>query len=128
MKMVIIMSDIELIRKLYLDLYEASVKKDYEKLNDILSDDYVLIHMTGRKQSKEEYIDSVRREDLKYYEFDHESINATINDDKATMTGKTKVLASPLGMAKSWWNLKQELTLEKRNDKWVITHSVASTY
>ena len=35
---------------------------------------------------------------------------------------------SPFGMSKSWWRLKQEITLEKRDNQWVITHSKASMY
>ena len=51
------MSDKELVRKLYIDLCEASINKDLIKLDKILSDDYVLVHMTGMKQTKEDYLD-----------------------------------------------------------------------
>ena len=51
------MSDKELVRKLYIDLCEASINKDLIKLGEILSDDYVLVHMTGMKQTKEDYLE-----------------------------------------------------------------------
>ncbi len=62
------MTDIEIIKKLYISLCGASINKDYHKLDEILSDDYVLVHMTGKHQSKEDYINLVINGELKYYE------------------------------------------------------------
>ncbi len=122
------MKDEEIIRKLYIDLCEASINKDLDKLNDLLSDDYVLIHMTGMKQSKEDYTISVNKGELKYFDSIHESIEVKIEGNKAFVIGKTKTLASPFGMSTSWWRLRQDLVLEKRNGKWLIVKSQASTY
>ena len=122
------MSDKELARKLYIDLCEASINKDLDKLDEILSDDYVLVHMTGMKQSKEDYIESVKNGELSYFETNHESIEVTINGNEATILGKTKTLASPFGSSKSWWNLRQDLKAKKINGKWILTYSKASTY
>lgn len=122
------MSDKELARKLYIDLCEASINKDLDKLDEILSDDYVLVHMTGMKQSKEDYIESVKNGELSYFETKHESIEVTINGNEATILGKTKTLASPFGSSKSWWNLRQDLKAKKINGKWILTYSKASSY
>ena len=122
------MSDKDIIKKLYIDLCEASINKDLKKLNEILSDNYILVHMTGMNQSKNDYINSVKNGELKYYENIHESIDINIKKDKAEVIGKTKTLASPFGMSKSWWRLKQKITLEKIDGKWLITKSIASTY
>lgn len=122
------MSDEELIRNIYTDLSSASINKDIKKLDEILSDDYVLVHMTGLNQTKNDYINSVINEDLKYYESIHESINIKINGNSAKVIGKTKTLASPFGIDKTWWRVKQEMTLEKINGKWIIKKSVASSY
>ncbi len=122
------MNDTEIIKKLYLDLCEASINKDIDKLNDILSDDYVLVHMTGMNQTKEDYINSVKSGELKYYESVHESIDVTIDNNTATIIGKTKTLASPFGMNKSWWRLRQDVEARKIDGKWLITSSKASTY
>ena len=122
------MSDKELARKLYIDLCEASINKDLDKLDEILSDDYVLVHMTGMKQSKEDYIESVKNGELSYFKTKHESIEVTINGNEATILGKTKTLASPFGSSKSWWNLRQDLKAKKINGKWILTYSKASSY
>ena len=124
----LIMSDKELVRKLYIDLCEASINKDLIKLGEILSDDYVLVHMTGMKQTKEDYLDSVKSGELSYFESKHESIDVNVNGDEATIIGKTKTLASPFGTSKSWWNLRQDLKAKKIDGKWILTYSKASSY
>ena len=113
--------------ELYKSLCEASVKKDKEKLNDILSSDYTLTHMTGLIQTKDEYINSVINGELKYFDL-HESVDVVITDDFARVVGKTNTLASVFGIAKSWWRLRQDLIVKKIDDKWIIESSVASTY
>ena len=124
----LIMSDKELVRKLYIDLCEASINKDLIKLGEILSDDYVLVHMTGMKQTKEDYLDSVKSGELSYFELKHESIDVNVNGDDATIIGKTKTLASPFGTNKSWWNLRQDLKAKKIDGKWILIYSKASSY
>ena len=124
----LIMSDKELVRKLYIDLCEASINKDLIKLGEILSDDYVLVHMTGMKQTKEDYLDSVKSGELSYFESKHESIDINVNGDDATIIGKTKTLASPFGTSKSWWNLRQDLKAKKIDGKWILMYSKASSY
>jgi len=122
------MEDEEIIKELYIKLCDASIKKDKNTLLDILSDDYILVHMTGMHQSREQYIDSVLSGKLKYFESKHESIEVNINEDTATIIGKTKTLASPFGMSKSWWRLRQDLEVKKINNEWKLTKSKASTY
>lgn len=118
----------EEIKQLYIDLCDASISKDINKLRTILADNYVLVHMTGKRQSKEEYINSVINGELKSFESKHESIEVQIDGDTAKVIGKTRTLASPFGISKSWWRLRQDLELEKINNEWKIVQSVASTY
>lgn len=122
------MTDEEIIRNLYIELCDASINKDLNKLDEILADDYILVHMTGMNQTKEDYINSVKNGELKYYESIHEDIEINIKNNKAIVIGKTKTLASPFGIQKSWWRLRQDLELEKIEGKWVIKQSKASTY
>ena len=122
------MNDKQIIEELYIKLCNASINKDFNTLNEILAEDYILVHMTGRIQTKQEYINSVKNGELKYYDSINESIDITINGDEAFLVGRTKTLASPFGFGKSWWNLKQDIKLKKLNNKWMITKSVASSY
>ena len=84
--------------------------------------------MSGMKQSKNDYIDSVASGELKYFESIHDKIDIKLNGNIANVVGMTRTLASPFGIAKSWWKLKQEIVVEKIDGRWIIVSSVASTY
>ena len=58
----------------------------------------------------------------------YEDIDVKVNGNSANVIGKTKILASPFGVSKSWWKLRQDMELEKINGKWIIKKSVASMY
>ncbi len=47
------------IETLYREMYEAMVAKDTVTLNRVHADDFVLTHMTGMHQSKQEYIKAI---------------------------------------------------------------------
>ena len=50
------MSDNDQIEALYREMYKAMVEKDTATLNRVHADNFVLTHMTGMHQSKQEYI------------------------------------------------------------------------
>ena len=77
---------------------------------------------------KQDYMNSVKTGKLLYFDAVHESIDVNIAVNKATVVGKTKVLASPFGATKSWWRLRQDLIAEKIAGEWKIIYSKASTY
>ncbi len=61
------MDDNEQIIKLYHDMYAAMVAKDEAELKRLHDDSFVLIHMTGMHQSKQEYIRAIMDGTLNYY-------------------------------------------------------------
>lgn len=122
------MEDRQIVENMYKELAQASIDRNLEKLDILLADEYVLVHMTGMHQSKKDYMNSVNSGELKYYDLVHESIEVKLNGDKAEVIGKTKTLASPFGSSKSWWRLRQDMKFEKRNNRWYIVYSKASMY
>ena len=113
----LIMSDKELVRKLYIDLCEASINKDLIKLDEILSDDYVLVHMTGMKQTKEDYLDSVKSGELSYFESKHESIDVNLNRDDINFENKScLVFGKGKKMREVYFDGKAKLHMEELLD------------
>ena len=54
------MSDSEIIEDLYRRYWEYMIEKDTEKLSGLMSDDYILIHMTGVTQPKKVFIQGLQ--------------------------------------------------------------------
>lgn len=124
------MTDEEICAQLYRDLCDASMRKDADGIASVLAEDYVLVHMTGMRQSKEDYIDAVCDGTLNYYSTEHDSIDVDIKPDgmHATVRGRSRVNAAVFGGGRHTWRLQQDLKAEKIEGVWLITESRASTY
>ena len=116
--------------QLYRDLCDASMRKDAEGIAKALADDYALVHMTGMRQSKRDYIDAVCNGTLNYYSAEHESIDVTLSPDAehASIRGRSRVNAAVFGGGRHTWHLQQDLKAEKRDGRWLLVESRASTY
>ena len=116
------------IRELYRAYWRCMIAKDAEGLRDLMAEDYVLMHMTGVRQTREEFPRGLRDGTFNYYAAEHDSIEVAIHGDAASMTGKSRVLAAVYGGRKSSWRLRGDFTLRRENGAWRFTGSRASTY
>ena len=79
------MNDEKVIKDLYIKMYKAMIDKDEDILNEIHSDSFVLIHMTGLQQDKETYINSILDGTLNYYSAETVDLDVAINGNKAKL-------------------------------------------
>lgn len=122
------MDDEAKIKKCYRQMYQAMTEKDLDSLSAVLDDSFVLVHMTGMRQSKEAFLRAVGNGTLNYYSADHESIQVRQSGDQAALVGQSRVLAAVFGGGRHSWRLQQKIALTKRNDVWRMTLAEASTY
>ena len=122
--------DVEALRQLYCDLTEASMRKDADAIRAVLAPSYVLVHMTGMRQGRDEYIAAVTDGTLNYYSAEHDSIDVRVSADgaHATIRGRSRVNAAVFGGGRHTWRLQQDLKAEKRDGAWLLVDSRASTY
>ena len=122
------MTDKEQIRSLYEAMYRAMIAKDTVALGRLLSDDSVLVHMTGHRQSRKEYLSEIASGVLNYYSVATDDLDITVDGDTARMVGKSRVNAAVYGGGRHTWRLQMDSQLRKENGLWKITYSRASTY
>lgn len=122
------MKDNELVIDAYQKMCQAMLLKDELSLNEVLDDRFVLVHMTGMRQSKKAFIRAVMNGTLNYYSAVHENISSETKGDAAVIIGQSCVTAAVFGSRASQWRLQQKCTLKKVNGVWKITESVASAY
>ena len=118
----------ETLRELYRRYWQSMIAKDAEGLRTLLAEDYTLTHMTGVRQSREEFLKGLLGGTFHYYSAEHDSIEVTITGDSAALTGRSRVLAAVYGGGKHRWCLQGDFTLRKENGTWRFTSSTASTY
>ena len=122
------MDDEEWIRGLYREYWRCMIAKDADGLRGMMTDDYTLLHMTGVKQSAETFLKGPLDGTFNYYAADHDSIEVTVAGDRASMIGKSRVLAAVYGGGKHSWRLRGDFTLRKEEGRWKLSSSRASTY
>jgi uncharacterized protein (TIGR02246 family) len=122
------MNDKQQIERLYEQMYRAMVEKDTATLDRVHAPEFVLVHMTGMRQSKQAYIRAIADGTLNYYSAEHEQMEISVNGDKATLKGRSGVTATVFGGGRHTWRLQLTFLLVKRNDRWLFTEAKASTY
>jgi hypothetical protein len=108
-------------------LTQLMIDKNTAAMNKILDAHFTLTHITGYLQSKAEWFSEIESERMKYYSFKEVNISIKIDGDKATFVGQNLLDARIWGTRNNW-RLQQVMQLEKRNGKWIILKSVATTF
>ena len=113
--------DQEEVLERFIEFQYAMIEKNFEKLNELLEDNYTLTHMSGKTQTKDEYIGEIMDGTLNYYK---SIINNPIimikEKDKALLKADVTLDAKVYGM-KGTWTLHSEQTMEKINEKWYLS-------
>ena len=113
---------------LYERMYKAMIARDSAVLDEVHADDFVLIHMTGMRQSKAVYIHAIMDGTLNYYSAQTEWLDITVDGDKAVITGHSRVEAAVFGGGRHTWPLSLRFEARRENGHWRLTRSQASTY
>ena len=121
------MSDKELCQAAYQEMYRAMIAKDIPALDSVLDNAFVLVHMTGMRQSKAAFLKAVENGTLNYARAEHDSMDVHLRGDTATLIGKSRVHAAVFGGGWHTWRLEQDVQLVKKNGQWLIALSEAST-
>ena len=122
------MDDKQMIEDLYREMYRAMIAKDVAALDTILDDNSVLVHMTGSRQQKSDYLREIKNGTLNYYSVEDDEIIIDVDGDTATMTGRSRVNAAVYGGGRHTWRLQIKSTLVKRDGRWLFVEQRASTY
>lgn len=121
--------DEQLLRGLYHDVWQAMIAKDEKALDAFHSHDFVLVHMTGTRQKKSVYIQSILNGTLNYYDEQTDSLDFRLMDDcHALVTGYSVVNAAVYGGSRRTWHLKMAFKAVKEQGVWRFSDCEVSTY
>lgn len=105
----------------FVEFQQALIDKDEDKLNEILTEKYELVHMSGKRQTKQEFISEIMDGTLNYYK--SEIIDPTIlwdDEERATLVADVRLTAKVYG-TNGKWTLDTTVDFEKVNGKWYFT-------
>ncbi|MNP52034.1 hypothetical protein D3C76_1463980 [compost metagenome] len=102
------------------------VNKDTEALENILDNHYILVHMTGYRQSKQEWLEQIENEEMRYFKTMPQKTEITIAEKTAVLICDTKIDARIYGF-RNTWSMTLNMQFEKRGEKWYPVHAKATS-
>lgn len=104
----------------FIEFQNAIIDKNEDKLKEIISDDYELIHMSGKKQSKSEFIDEIMDGTLNYYKSEIDDPTILHDDDNnASLIADVTLTAKVYGI-NGKWTLNTVVGFKKIDDVWYL--------
>lgn len=109
------------------DLFDAMELNDLPGLEHLLDDRFTIEHPTGLVQSKLQWLADIDDEHMAYHRIDHVESAITGSAAHPVLTSRT-VTEATIGTLHATWRLQLTSRLVHRDDAWVITRTVVSTW
>ncbi|KRM78156.1 hypothetical protein FC35_GL000536 [Limosilactobacillus coleohominis DSM 14060] len=106
---------------------KGMINDDQELLRQVIAQDAQFIHITGKVQSRDEWLEQIKRGRMHYYDSKEAIFQVSVEGDKALVIMRNELDARIYGFRNAW-QLQSRVELQRRNDKWLITRSEASMY
>lgn len=115
--------DVEQLSVLYRQaLYcKAMTEADIETMRELTSEDMTFTHMSGKKQTREEYFADVANGSLDYFTIGIDSPVVKVNGNSATVTYTSVLNANAYG-AEGTYRMSGTHYYEKRNGNWIAVN------
>lgn len=111
----------EIILNRYKELEQAMIDKDIDKLNKIVKEKTTFTHMSGRTQTKEEYLEDIRSGALDYRSYTIENPKVTIDGNTAVLKARVTLTARAYG-AQGTYPFNISAYFEKVEGEWLYTN------
>ncbi len=102
----------------YVAINNAMIEKDRTAMERYFDEKLIFTHMSGKKQTREEFIGEIMDGTLNYFKVDTKDFSISVNGDTAHMKVTHTLTAKVYGISGSW-TMSGENTYKKRNGIWV---------
>lgn len=106
---------------------QGMLTKNFELLNQVISSNAKLVHITGQVQSKAEWLEQIRLGRMHYFGSHEVLFQATVTDNQAQVVMRNELDARIYGFQNTW-PLQSKIKLVKGQSGWQIIESQASMY
>lgn len=103
----------------FLDRWQrAMTDKDVATLGSLMADDVVLVHITGQTQTKQEWLDEIAAETMRYYDIERENLTIEVDGDHA-IARYVSVIDARIWGTRGTWRLNTTMYTAKMADGWI---------
>lgn len=102
----------------YEAINKAMIEKDRAAMERYFDEKLIFTHMSGKKQTREEFIGEIMDGTLNYFKVDTKDYSISVDGDTARMKVTHTLTAKVYGISGSW-TMSGENTYKKRGGIWV---------
>lgn len=99
----------------------AMIDRDIETLGSLMADDLILVHITGATQTKQEWLDEIAAETMRYYNIERQNQTIEVTSDRA-IARYTSVIDARIWGSRNTWRLNTTMYMTKVGDNWIRTN------
>ena len=114
--------DAQAVLSAYQARLDAMVSMDIAALDNMMDDNLILRHITGATQTKQEWLDCIANEEMRYYNIDLQNVQVEVNGDSAVVHHAAALDASIYG-SRGTWTLTGDSYYAKVNGQWLWTNA-----
>lgn len=113
-------ADQDQIIKLFNQMQQALIDKDINKLNELLPADFTARHITGKTQTKQEWLDDIKNGEMNYYEFSNVKYSFKKQKNNRVLLKVEQDIHAKIYGQEGTWAIPGDRTFEKVNGTWKI--------
>ncbi len=102
----------------YVAINNAMIKKDRATMERYFDKNLTFTHMSGKKQTREEFIGEIMDGTLNYFKVDTKDFSISVDGDTVHMKVTHTLTAKVYGISGSW-TMSGDYTYKKRDGIWV---------
>jgi hypothetical protein len=119
--------DETLLREAFRNMARTMVDARTDALASLLDDEFTLVHMNGRAQTKREWLSAIDSGQMRYHTAQERSVTVTVTGHTAVLVGRSFVTATICG-ASGTWDLQLTTDYARKNGNWIAIRTVATTF
>lgn len=101
---------------------QAMIDRDIPVLDQLMADDLILTHMSGAKQTKDEWLSAIEDQTMRYNKIDVENLSIKVDGQQAEALYRSIIDANIYG-SQGTWKMDSTTYLEKIAGQWQIVSS-----
>lgn len=102
----------------YQKMQKAMIDKDLETMRSLVSEDKTFTHMSGKKQTREQFFSEIMDGTLNYYQSIVRNPQISVNGERANLKASVTLKAKVYGMSGSW-TLSTGTNFRRMNGEWI---------
>ena len=114
--------DEEALKEVYNMRLKAMVEQDVDTLSSLMDDNLILRHITGKTQTKKEWLDDVATGNMFYINIENTKMDINIDGDRATID-HTNIIEARIYGSHGTWTLSGTSYYVKRSNRWIWTNA-----